>query len=155
MACSILPSRVEELLGTVNWPITGTHHKSYHELYLGFNSFFSQWVCAWGVCECVNVCLMHVGYPWRLEINIRCSIALHLKYWGLVSQLNLELANSACMASQFALGMFCLHFPSTGIRGRPPCPPNIIMDVGDVHTGGYDWAEITWPTKSFPYQPGV
>lgn len=54
------------------------------------------------------------------------------------SQLNLELANSACMASQFALGMFCLHFPSTGIRGRPPCSPNIIMDVGDVHTGSYD-----------------
>lgn len=40
MACSILPSRVEELLGTVNWLITGTHHKNYHELYLGFSSFF-------------------------------------------------------------------------------------------------------------------
>lgn len=96
----------------------------------GVQFFFSPWVCAWGVCECVYVCLRHVGYPWRLEINIRCSTAVHLLYWGLVSQLNLELANSACMASQFALGIFCLHFPITEIRGWPPCHPNIIRMLG-------------------------
>jgi hypothetical protein len=76
------------------------------------------------VCVCVCTCV------WSLRQLFKSSpMVLHFIHWGGVSHCS-ELSDTVGVATQLALGSFCL--PSIWIIHRPPCPADINMGSGDL-----------------------
>lgn len=94
----------------------------------------------WLICACAYECMVHsCVYVWSRACGYTC-VHLHVEVggWCWVPQSlpyllkkgllhNLELIDTASLASQLALGLFCYHLQGTGITGRPLSLPGFYM----------------------------
>lgn len=74
-------------------------------------------------------------YGGQSLMSVISLITLHNRYRGQMSCLNLELANSASLASWFAMGRPCLYILSTETIGKLPCLLHIYLGASDPNSG--------------------